>query len=367
MSTIGKRIAKQRKKMGLTQNALAEILMVSNKAISKWESDLGNPSFEFLPRLCEVLDCSADYLILGVNTFEHYKKIKAGVLVKLGKDSDGKEYYEDITQFPHLLAIGQTGSGKSCLFHSFIMDIINTYSPEDVKLGLIDPKEVEFVNIYKNLPHLIQPVACTSDAITSLLENITDEMTRRYKTFQELNVRNIFEYNKTNNGKFPFNIIIIDELADVILNEKAKELILNLYRYGRASGTHLIIGTQRLRRDTLPMDWTNFFPARICFKVHLKEQSEEYFSISGGEKLKGFGELLFYKESNDKLLKIQAPYYSSQQIYDILKEKGWHNEAIDLNNDTLLQELSKLFTDNIIDDELELNEQLFNKNKENIC
>lgn len=359
MSSVGKRIAKQRKKLGLTQNELALKLMVSNKAVSKWESDMGNPSFEFLPMLCEILDCSADYLILGEHTFEHYKRIKSGVLVKLGTDSDGKEHYEDITKFPHLLAIGKTGSGKSCLFHSFIIDIIKTYSPEKVKLGLIDVKQVEFM-LYKNLPHLMKPIALTIEDTIEVLETAMNEMARRYEMFQELKVKNIKKFNNISSEKLPFNILIIDELAEVIHNERAKELILHLYTYGRASGTYMIIGTQRLKRDTLPADWVNYFPARICFKVKLKEQSEEYFSIAGGEKLKEVGEFLFYKETNEELLKLQATYYSYKQIYDILKEKGWNNGEFNSKDDFLLKELNVLFKEDGMDVELELTEQFFN-------
>jgi len=192
MSTIGKRIAKKRKKLGLTQNDLAEILMISNKAVSKWESDMGNPSFEFLPKLCETLDCSADYLILGECSFENYKKIKNGIGVKLGIDYQDNEYYEDITKFPHLLVLGSTGSGKSCLFHSFIIDIIKTYSPEKVKLGLINPKEVEF-DTYQKLPHLMYPIAFTIDNIINLLENAKKEVENRYTLFANKRVKNIEE------------------------------------------------------------------------------------------------------------------------------------------------------------------------------
>jgi len=266
MSTIGKRIAKKRKKLGLTQNDLAEILMISNKAVSKWESDMGNPSFEFLPKLCETLDCSADYLILGECSFENYKKIKNGIGVKLGIDYQDNEYYEDITKFPHLLVLGSTGSGKSCLFHSFIIDIIKTYSPEKVKLGLINPKEVEF-DTYQKLPHLMYPIAFTIDNIINLLENAKKEVENRYTLFANKRVKNIEEYNKGTEDKLPYNVIIVDELADIVLNnKKAENILLTLCMIGRGAGFHIIAGTQRLRPDTLSDDWRKI-SSKICFNV----------------------------------------------------------------------------------------------------
>lgn len=321
MNNVGKRIALQRKKIGLTQNELAEKLMVSNKAVSKWESNAGYPSFDFIPMLCEILDCSADYLIFGEDTFEQYKKIKNGVLVNVGKDEKGEEHFEDILKFPHLLVIGETGSGKSTLFHSFIVDIIKKYTKDKVNLGLIDCKGVEF-EIYKNLPHLICPIVNKMESAVELLENVMLEMSRRFDLFQDLGLRNIQQYNKTQKEQLPYNIIIIDELAPIISNARAKQLIIHLIKISRAAGIHLIIGTQRLKSDTLPYELKEFILTRICFKVNIKEQSEEYFDFAGGENLKGNGEMLFYKANNKKLLKLQGNYYNFSQIADILQENG---------------------------------------------
>jgi len=321
MNNVGKRIAEQRKKMGLTQNELAEKLMVSNKAVSKWESNAGHPSFEFLSKLCDVLDCSADYLILGEKSYEHYKKVKNGVIVNIGKNQKGEDHFEDILKFPHLLVIGETGSGKSTLFHSFIIDIINKYSTDKVKLGLIDCKNVEF-GFYKHLPHLICPVATDVNNALELLENTMLEMDRRYSMFQDLGIKNIKQYNDLHSEKLPYHIIIIDELAEIFLNNRAKQLIIHLIKIARASGIHLIIGTQRLKSDTLPYELKEFILTRICFKVDVKQQSEEYFDFAGGEQLNGFGEMLFYKSNYKELLKLQGIYYKNKEKSQILEEKG---------------------------------------------
>lgn len=321
MNNVGKRISLQRKKIGLTQNELAEKLMVSNKAVSKWESNAGRPSFDFIHALCEMLDCSADYLIFGENTFEQYKRIKNGILVNIGKNEKGEDHFEDILKFPHLLVIGETGSGKSTLFHSFIVDIIKNYTKEKVNLGLIDCKGVEF-DIYKSIPHLMQPIATKIETAVELLENAMFEMDRRYSLFQNLGIRNIQQYNEMHKEKMPYNIIIIDELAEIISNARAKQLIIHLIKIARASGTHLIIGTQRLRSDTLPYELKEFILTRICFKVDIREQSEEYFKFAGGEELNGNGEMLFYKSNYKRLLKLQGNYYKFNEIAEILKENG---------------------------------------------
>lgn len=344
MDNFGKRIAKQRKKVGLTQNSLAEKLMVSNKSVSKWESGIGYPSFEFLPKLCELLDCSADYLILGEHSFEHYKKVKNGIVVNIGTNEKGQEHFEDILKFPHLLVIGESGSGKSCLFHSFIIDIIKKYSPEKVKLGLIDCKKNEF-GLYDYLPHLISPIAKNTENATQLLENIMIEMDNRFSLFQDMQIRNIFEYNKISKEKMPFIVLIIDELAEVVQNQRAKKILIHLIKLARASGIHIILGTQRLRSDTLPYQLKEFILTRICFKVDVKQQSEEYFNFAGGEKLSGKGEMLFYKSSYNELLKLQGKYYSQDDIISILKQKqipfDQSTQFDDLNLESLFNKMQQ--------------------------
>lgn len=345
MDNFGKRLALQRKKIGLTQQGLADVLIVSNKTVSKWESGLGFPSFEFLPQICEALNCSADYLILGEHSFEHYKRIKDGILVCIGTDENGKEYFEDILRFPHLLAIGETGSGKSCLFHSFIMDILKNYTPEKVKLGLIDCKIVEF-HEYSNIPYLLCPIVNTKEQAAELLENLIEEKERRFDLFRAAGIKSIFEYNKINKEKLPFNIIIIDELAEIICDEKVKWLLIDLIKTARAAGIHILMATQRLRGDTLPYELKQYILTRVCFKVDVRQQSEDYFDFAGGEKLKGFGEMLFYKTNNDELLKLQGKFYTLNEIQKILIEKGYKipkpiefdEEIIELAKSLLIKE-----------------------------
>ena len=321
MENLGERIAKKRKEKGLTQNQLAEKLFISNKAVSKWESGKGFPNFELLPKLCEELDCSADYFIFGEESFARYKQIKNGIVVCIGKDENGEELFEDIAKFPHLLAVGEPKSGKSTLFHSFIMDIIGKYSKESVNLALIDCKKTEFY-LYQNLPHLYKEVATTSELAEKMLEDIMLEMDRRFNLFQDMGIRNIFEYNQSRKDKLPFIVVIIDELANVISRARSKKLIIHLIKFARAAGIHLILGTQRLRSDTLPYELKEYISTRVCFKVNIKEQSEEYFNFAGGENLSGNGEMLFYKSRQKQLKKLQAIYYGHSKIAGILNKKG---------------------------------------------
>lgn len=318
---IGTRIAEQRKKIGITQNRLAEKLMVSNKTISRWESNLGNPSFEFIPKLCEILDCSADYLFLGVETFEKYKKIKTGIYVDIGTNQRCEMHSEDLTMFPHLLAIGETGTGKSTLFHSFIVDILNYYKKEEVQLALIDCKRVEF-GIYKEMPNLYMPLAQTIESALEMLEKLVIEINDRCQKFLELKIKNIRQYNNISKERMPYIVVFIDELAELKFNKRVMDLVVHLLRISRAMGVHLIIGTQRLKSDTLTWEIREFCPTKICFKVNIKEQSEEFFSFAGGEELKGHGEMLFYKEKYKRLLKLQGKNYTGTSINSFLKEKG---------------------------------------------
>lgn len=345
-TTIGQRIAERRKKLKLTQNELAEKLIISNKAVSKWEKDLGYPSFEFLPKLCEILDCSADYLILGTNNFEQYKKLKSGIVINLGKDKENKIIQDNILEFPHLLALGSTGSGKSCFFHSMVLDIINNYKSTEVQLGLIDPKSVEFI-LHDNVPHLISPIARDIDSAEKMLKDIKKEMMNRLDMFLQYDCTTIKEYNNLSGQPLPYIVVIIDEIAELVINNRPLEkVIIRLTQKGESTGIHIIAGTQRLHSDTLSVPLLYSFPSKACFKVDVKQQSENFFGFQGGENLKGFGDMLYYKQNNTELLNLTTIYYSFKEIHTNLINKGIESHYTEGENNGL-EDILKSFDSEI--------------------
>ncbi|MBP2020286.1 S-DNA-T family DNA segregation ATPase FtsK/SpoIIIE [Clostridium punense] len=251
---------------------------------------------------------------------EEFSKSNKNLAFCLGKDIGGNCIVSDLTKMPHLLIAGATGSGKSVCVNTLLMSLLYKYSPEDVKLLLIDPKVVE-LNIYNGIPHLLIPVVTDPKKAAGALNWAVNEMTRRYKVFADNNVRNIEGYNDlANKGiveeKLPWIVIIIDELADLMMvcPNDIEDYIGRLAQMARAAGMHLVIATQRPSVDVITGVIKANIPSRISFSVSSQIDSRTILDSSGAEKLLGKGDMLFYPVGEAKPVRIQGAFVSEEEV-----------------------------------------------------
>ncbi len=288
----------------------------------------------------------------------------------LGKDIGGNCVVSDLTKMPHLLIAGATGSGKSVCINTLIISILYKYSPDDVKLLMIDPKVVE-LNVYNGIPHLLIPVVTDPKKAAGALNWAVNEMTKRYKLFAENNVRNIESYNDLYDkgkieNKLPLTVIIIDELADLMMvcPNDIEDYIGRLAQMARAAGMHLVIATQRPSVDVITGVIKANIPSRISFAVSSQIDSRTILDASGAEKLLGKGDMLFYPVGESKPIRIQGAFISEEEVErvvgfiknqqgEIEYETEIMNEidtevsaSSDENNDALLDEAIRIVLDN---------------------
>lgn len=264
-----------------------------------------------------------------------FKSVRSKLALALGRDVAGEPIVIDLEKMPHILVAGATGSGKSVCINSFILAMLFDNAPADLRLMLIDPKRVELTN-YNGIPHLLSPVIIEIDKIVSALKWAVWEMERRYKMFYESGKRNITAYNMAPGpeGKLPYIVIIIDELADLMATS-AKEVegsIVRIAQMARATGMHLIIATQRPSVDVLTGLIKANIPSRIAFATVSQVDSRTILDFSGSEKLLGNGDMLFMA-SGVKIRRVQGCYTSDSEIESVinfLKEKSepQYDEAI---------------------------------------
>lgn len=238
----------------------------------------------------------------------------------LGKDIAGNCVVSDLTKMPHVLIAGATGSGKSVCINTLIISLLYKYSPEDVKLLMIDPKVVE-LSIYNGIPHLLIPVVTDPKKSAGALNWAVNEMTRRYKIFAENSVRNIEGYNDlVKKGKLqdklPWIVIIVDELADLMMvcPNDVEDYIGRLAQMARAAGMHLVIATQRPSVDVITGVIKANIPSRISFAVSSQIDSRTILDTAGAEKLLGKGDMLFYPVGEAKPLRIQGAFISEEEV-----------------------------------------------------
>lgn len=223
---------------------------------------------------------------------------------------------------PHVLIAGTTGSGKSVLINAFIASILFRASPEEVKFIMVDPKRVELTP-YNDIPHLLTPVIVDVDKVVNALHWAVGEMERRYRTFQEVGVKNIEGYNENKAFQsMPYIIIIIDEIADIMMSKNAGDVenhIVRLAQMARATGIHLVLATQRPSVNVLTGIIKANIPARIAFQVTSMIDSRVIIDSPGAEKLLGKGDMLFIPPDVAKPKRIQGAFVSEREIADLLK------------------------------------------------
>ena len=271
-------------------------------------------------------------------TGDQYVNAKPTSLVfSMGKDVGNKKVYGDICKMVHLLVAGSTGSGKSVFLSTLIISLINRYSPDQLRLILIDPKKTEFV-IYHDLPHLMVNEIITDPrkAIQSLNWAI-GEMNRRYELFAKMGregtyVVNVDEYNaqlKEGEEKLPKIVIVVDELADLMLAAKkeVEDRIQNLTQKSRAAGIHLIIATQRPSADVITGVIKANLATRIAFMVATDVDSRVILDASGAQKLLGYGDMMYTMSGVVTPIRVQSAFISSTDSQKVIDFIRTNNEA----------------------------------------
>ena len=264
---------------------------------------------------------------------QKFIKHPSKIAFAVGKDIEGNVVVEDIAKMPHLLIAGATGSGKSVCTNTLIMSILYKARPDEVKLILVDPKQVE-LKVYNGIPHLLTPVVTDPKKAAGALNWAVAEMTDRYQKFSEYNVRNIQGYNEKvedlkKSGdieevtieKMPQIVIIVDELADLMMVAKAEveEAIVRLAQLARAAGIHLVIATQRPSVDVVTGLIKANVPSRIALSVSSGIDSRTIIDTVGAEKLLGNGDMLFYPTMYPKPLRVQGAYISDDEVLNVVE------------------------------------------------
>ncbi len=268
-----------------------------------------------------------------------FGEARSKLTVALGKDIGGQIVLADLAKMPHLLIAGTTGSGKSVCTNSMIQSILFRARPEEVRLLLIDPKQVEF-GIYNGIPHLLVPVVTDPRKAAGALGWAVNEMLRRYKLFAENNVRDLGVYNelaKTSDTLevLPQILIVIDELADLMMvaANEVESNICRLAQMARAAGMHLVIATQRPSVDVITGLIKANIPSRLALTVASAVDSRTILDTGGAEKLLGKGDMLFMPVGFAKPMRVQGCFVGNREVesvVDFLKstEAQQYDEAV---------------------------------------
>ena len=306
-----------------------------------------------------------------------FRNPKLRLPLAVGKAIDAQPVCTDWAKMPHILVAGTTGSGKSVCVNSFIVSLVCSKTPDELRMILVDPKMLEF-SIYDGIPHLLVPVVTSPKKAAVALRWAVEEMTRRYKVLAAMNVRNIIGYNDKvevlaaewevwdkavaagkaigmeppncgrepgsdnvcfrNRGghpigapeKMPYIVIVIDELADLMMvaRKEVEESIVRLAQMARAAGIHMLLATQRPSVDVITGLIKANFPTRLSFKVSSKVDSRTVLDANGAENLLGMGDGLFLPPGSSELKRIHGAFVSDEEVERIvghLKEQGEPN------------------------------------------
>jgi S-DNA-T family DNA segregation ATPase FtsK/SpoIIIE len=267
---------------------------------------------------------------------KQWNQLKSSLGFVIGRDIAGTPVVGDLSKMPHLLVAGQTGSGKSVAINGLLTSLLYRNSPADLKLILVDPKQVE-LKPYDDLPHLLTPVITEPEKCISALKWAVAEMERRYKALAEVNKRNIAEYNlvKQEEG-MPYIVIVIDELADLMMMaaRDVEALIVRIAQKARAVGIHLVLATQRPSVDVITGLIKANVPARIAFTTASQVDSRTIIDQMGAEKLLGQGDMLFATADMPKPMRVQGAFISDDETVKVTEfirtqqEPNYNDEII---------------------------------------
>jgi DNA segregation ATPase FtsK/SpoIIIE, S-DNA-T family len=246
-----------------------------------------------------------------------YKGMGSDLKLALGRNVSGEAVSVDLGKMPHLLIAGATGSGKSVGMNSFLISMLYNNSPRELKMIMIDPKQVE-LRPYNGLPHLLTPVITDAEKAATSLRWAVAEMNRRYKVFGDAGARNIAEFNKgkKKSNRMPKIVIVIDELADLMMQaqKEVEASICRIAQMARAVGMHLIIATQRPSVDVITGLIKANIPARIAFTVASSIDSRTVLDQGGAEDLLGAGDMLYLSGTMGKPIRVQGIYVSREEV-----------------------------------------------------
>lgn len=280
-------------------------------------------------------------------------KEHAKIPLALGKDVYGKTIIADLAQMPHLLVAGTTGSGKSVCINALIASMLFRFTPEEMRLVIIDPKMVE-MQAYQSLPHLAFPIVTDPKKVLLALRWLIDEMERRYKMFARAGVRNIVGFNarpkkktvaagadrgeedeaipegpgsappaaeETIPDRIPYVVVIVDELADLMQTAPAdvETAIARITQMARAAGMHVIVATQTPRADVITGVIKANIPSRIAFQVASKIDSRVILDENGAERLLGQGDMLYLPPTASRLIRAQGVLVTDNEIHALVE------------------------------------------------
>jgi DNA segregation ATPase FtsK/SpoIIIE, S-DNA-T family len=263
---------------------------------------------------------------------ESFAQSKSRLAIALGKDINGRIVTADLASMPHVLIAGSTGSGKSVAINAMIMSVLFKSTPEQVRMILVDPKRVE-LGMYEGIPHLFTPIITEAKLAANALRNAVREMERRLKLLAANHVRNIDQFNKlfdhgseylfedVNQEPLPYIIIIIDELADLMMLDRAnvEESITRLAQMARAVGIHLVLATQRPSVDVITGLIKANVPTRMSFRLATKVDSRTIIDSNGAESLLGRGDMLYLPPGTSRVQRVHAPFVTEKEISEVVK------------------------------------------------
>ncbi len=269
---------------------------------------------------------------------EGFANSKSKVEIAMGKDINGRIVTANLAAMPHVLIAGSTGSGKSVAINAMIMSVLFKATPEQVRMILVDPKRVE-LGMYEGIPHLFTPIITEPKLAANALKNAVREMERRLKLLASRHVRNLDQYNRlfesgqlfNEDGEeqqpLPYIMIIIDELADLMMLDKAnvEESITRLAQMARAVGIHLVLATQRPSVDVITGLIKANVPTRMSFRLATRVDSRTIIDSNGAESLLGRGDMLFLPPGTSRLQRVHAPFVTEKEISDVVE--FWRNQG----------------------------------------
>ncbi|MGA2915534.1 MAG: DNA translocase FtsK 4TM domain-containing protein [Sedimentisphaerales bacterium] len=286
---------------------------------------------------------------------DSYKRMEIPLF--LGKDSSGQAIVSDLTDMPHLLIAGTTGSGKSVFINSIIMSIMLTKRPDEVKLVLVDPKMVE-MTAFSKIPHLMTPIVTEISKAEQIFDWATVKMDERYALFAEAGVKNIAGYNALGTEeivrrfnpqspdeearipkKLPYYVIVVDELADLMMtaSKEIENYIVRIAQKSRAVGIHIVLATQRPQATVVTGLIKANLPSRVSFRVATRLDSRIVLDQNGAETLLGQGDMLFLKPGTSDLVRAQGAYVDDTEVRKVVQhlteqaEPQFHPELMQLN------------------------------------
>ena len=271
---------------------------------------------------------------------KNFKNNEHKIPICIGKDISGNIEVIDLSKTPHLLVAGTTGSGKSVFINTLLASLLYRFSPQELRLILIDPKMLE-LSVYNDIAHLLTPVVTEPKKSIIALKWVCKEMERRYSLMNELNTRSLEGYNTKASEKMPFIVVFIDEMADLMMTagKEVEHYVQRLAQMARACGIHLVMATQRPSVDIITGSIKANFPSRISFQVASKYDSRTVLGEVGAEQLLGNGDMLMSKNGSN-LIRYQSAFISDNEVSKLINEIK-SNQKVEY-----LQELEEIIKNN---------------------